>query len=134
MLTLPALRHSFFAAWAAPLITLLACLMPIVPFCQPLMPLVPHLAGEKPWIGSERDLVLSVRYDGTLLVGQEYVRPECLDAALHEVFLRGRERRRVILQVDRRSPFRSTRDVVSALGRAGIQRVILASGTRSVAD
>ena len=132
MLTLPALRHSLCAAAAALLLVVLFVYMPIGITCG-FSPLLPRFAAEQPWDGRETDLLVSVRYDGMLLVGPEYTAAACLEDALQDRLAVGPVRR-VILQIDRRSPFASTRELFRTLQRHGIHHVLLNTGWRAVAD
>jgi len=132
MLTLPALRHSFHAAFAVPLLLLLFGFMPFGTFCS-FVPPLPRFAAEVPWVGHETDVLVTVRHDGSLLIGQNYVHRDCVTEDLHAVLERA-PGRRVILQIDRRSDFRGTREVLGVLRHLGIRHVLLNTGWRSVAD
>jgi len=108
MLTLSGLRHSFYAAMAAPLVVILFAvfLAPICTTCG-LHVLTSRMRSAQPWQGEESDLLVTVKYDGLILVGNCAVHREQLLSALQEI-LRDAPDRRVVLQVDRRSPFGSS--------------------------
>ncbi|HWS70580.1 MAG TPA: biopolymer transporter ExbD [Thermoanaerobaculia bacterium] len=137
MLTLPALRHSYYAAVAAPLLVILMAAF-VIPYgsiiCYGYMlPRLPRFAAERQWFGAETDLFVSVRHDATLFVGNECVSAKQLPSVLRELVERDRSRR-VVVRIDRYSPFGATRDVMRALQQLGIRCVLLDSGTRSVAE
>jgi biopolymer transport protein ExbD len=134
MLTLSGRRHSFYAAMATPLIVILftVFLAPVATGCR-LHVLTPRMRSAQPWQGEESDLVVTVEHDGLLMLGGSDVRPEQLLPALQTI-LRNTPGRHLVLQVDRRSPFGSTRQVIKAARELGIRHLVMTSGPRSVGD
>ncbi|HWS70581.1 MAG TPA: biopolymer transporter ExbD, partial [Thermoanaerobaculia bacterium] len=127
MLTLPALRHSYYAAVASPLLVLLFCFAASQPYCHGFEPLMPRFAAATPWPGHEGDLVISVREDGRFLIGQDYVRRDQL-CDMVEQRMTWDPNREILLQIDRRAPFAGTRVILQTLRHLGIRHVVLRSG------
>src|SRR5689334_351790 len=92
--------------------------------CTPGGPHValPWISSAQPSSGNEQDLVITIESDGRLLIGNAIVRPEELQSTLREILQRTPERRFVV-RADKRSPFRSMRNVIQAAQSLGIREI-----------
>ncbi|MDX1584366.1 MAG: biopolymer transporter ExbD, partial [Thermoanaerobaculia bacterium] len=104
-------------------LVLLIIFMVVTPMLQQgvdvKLPFGPH-AEKKP--GAEDDLVISIKEDGTVFVGQAWVADEDLRAFLAAEYDRN-PARNVMFKADARLPFRRVREVMKAANEANFSKI-----------
>jgi biopolymer transport protein ExbD len=138
MISLPYLRHSFAAAFGAIVLVILMAGFVIptsVIVCGPTKAYVmlARPIGATILSGSETDLSITVKEDGTLLIGNMIVPAAQFEAQLTEISRRT-PGRRLVLRPDKRSPFGATRVIVRSAQALGFRRVTIETGIYSVGD
>ncbi|MBW3565038.1 MAG: biopolymer transporter ExbD [Acidobacteria bacterium] len=111
-------------------LVLLIIFMVVTPMLQQgvevQLPAGPH-ADRKP--GEEDDLVVSIKQDGTVFVGQSWIADADLAGFLGEK--KGYGDPTVMLKADARIEFRRVREVMKAINEAGLNRVAVLTEQRS---
>jgi biopolymer transport protein TolR len=111
-------------------LVLLIIFMVVTPMLQPgvdvLLPEGPH-AEQK--AGTEADLIISVKHDGTVFVGQSWIPDESLPEFLAAEY-RKDPSRTVMLKADRRIDFGTVRRVMKAANEAQFSRVAIMTETQ----
>jgi len=138
MISLPYLRHAFAAGFGAIVLVILMAGFVIptsVIVCGPpnAYVMLARPVGATILSAAETDLSITVREDGTLLIGNMVVPAAQFQAQLTEVSRRA-PGRRLVVRPDRRSPFGATRFVVRSAQSLGFRKVTIEAGTYSVAE
>ena len=95
-----------------------------------LLPVGQH-AEKKP--GEEGDLIISIRQDGTVFVGQSWVPDKDLASFLEAEYKKNPERT-VMLKADARLKFSRVREVMKAANEAHFNRIAILTENRAGAD
>jgi biopolymer transport protein ExbD len=138
MISLPQLRHSFAAAFGAIVLVILMAGF-VVPasviVCGPsrVYVMLARSIDARSLPGSETDLSITVKEDGTLVMGNVIVPVAQFEAELTEISRRT-PGRRLVVRSDKRSPFGATRVVVRSAQSLGFRNVVIETGIYSVAD
>ena len=91
---------------------------------------LPNALGPAIYQPSKRDLVLSVTRQSECFIDTKWFPDAEFQSALATLHERS-DKRRIVLRVDRRVPFKAVRGVMRSIARAGFQHILLATPDES---